>query len=274
MGGRRRLFDRVRSARPRAGELADPASGRAILRRPGRNVRLALAAGSLFWTSLSAAQAQTPPPGCDPDLLRRSAALSHGYAVRTGYCDGAVANPNFGGIALVSATVGPLAAPSGRLTIRRHDAISGPLRLRGVDMRQGRSYRLDALVPRDGLQVDLSVAAAPNNVTLADLGLLAWRERANAPPLYVPVSGASAAGPVTVRLRLARGALRLGWQLCDSLGCGPQVVRPQNVPAGGLVEVPIPRAAAAAETQLRVSALQPGGEVATLVVDLLAPARP
>ncbi len=214
----------------------------------------------------------TLPPGCNARLVAASQRLPAGYKARSGYCDGTVSVPHSGELAVVSYTVGPVTFVSPTSLL-----VSVPTRLPvallGQDVRTGKSYRLDGVIPHDGLAIDLAAAAIPNGISAQTLGLLAWTAQPSGEPLYRPVlTGAPASSPLQLVLRSDQAALRIGWQTCIDARCSDMAVQRQGLPDGGLLTIPLVRRRAATLVTVKVTALHARNAVSGAIIDVMVPA--
>lgn len=199
-----------------------------------------------FLASSSARGAENIPPGCSTRYLDESRASSEiaPYAVRGRYCDGTIAILNSGELAVVSYTVGPVRfrPDQAELKIFGRARASAPIRLLGVDKREGGSYRLDGMIGSEGLTISLAQAIHPKKIDQDALGLFGWRDQ-QPQPVYVPVATKAAVGgaAATLTLRTPLPIIQADYQICPPSGqCGPRATFVKNQPGGSLLPMRIP----------------------------------
>jgi len=225
----------------------------------------------LPWLGAPAMSQPGLPAGCEPGLIAQSATLPHPYRPRAAYCDGAVGERHSAGIWLVSLTVGRVAfGTANRLLARPIGAGNLSLRLRGVDVRKSRRYRLDGMIGPAGLAIDLGAAAIPEGVTEATLGLRAW-SGPNQREIYYPVfAGGNPADDLVATFRIDEEPLEVRASVCDDQGCRPARVEGNYHGEGAVIRIAVARSATPRQVQVNVRAMfvnnRPGGNIFHLLV--------
>lgn len=243
-----------------------------------------LAAGTAiaFLMLASKATAQTQP--CRADLLAAAQrAESPIYAVRRGgaYCDGNIPILFSGGAELVSLTLGPIAFPEldNRLQINRPKGAQPgeTVRVRGMDLRPEKSYRLDGIMrPQEGLDIDLGTAVRPLNIAPTQLGVVSWRDQAGLQE-YLPVSIGTAQGeaaPVNMAIRVPIPTIKLSKQICDlrTNSCAAQETVAKHLGAGRTQFLVLPRDAAPQRLEVKLTILAAGQSTISTSYIVIIPA--
>jgi hypothetical protein len=231
----------------------------------------------LALAALANVEVAAQPAACDGKMLAESHKLDFAYAVRSGgYCDGTVAFDNSAALQLVSYTMGPVRFAPQQPRMKLQSALpatGAPLRVVGVDKRPGGSYRLDAMLPATGLDVDLMPAIHPKGLKAEHLGFVAWEKR-NGGPVYLPVVAGvpePSDAPVLV-MRAPTAVVQAAYEIClEGQVCGPQQAWAKDLEAGSRLELRLPRGLSASQAALKITVLGPGGKVMGDVLQLLIP---
>jgi hypothetical protein len=225
------------------------------------------------WSIIATAQSALPA-GCNPSLIGASAGLPHRYQARAGYCDGTVGNPHRADAVLVSLTVGQIAfGASNRVTVRPVGSGNLRLWLRGVDVRRGRSYRLDGTVAPGGLAIDLAAAAIPNQVSAATLGLRAWTGPDGAGHHFPLLAGGDPNADVVATFRIDQRPVAVRGGICEGSNCIRVPVRGNYETEGAVVHIVVPRENRARQVQVRLAVQFVGNRRGGESINLTVPAR-
>ena len=239
--------------------------------RPIRRVSiLALAA-------LAHVQVAAQPAVCSGQTLAESRKLDFPYVARLGgYCDGTVAFNNSAALQLVSYTMGPVRFAPQQPRMKLQSAVpapGAPLKVVGLDKRPGGSYRLDAMLPANGLEFDLMPAIHPKGLKAEHLGFVAWSYR-NGGQVYLPVvAGVPEASDVPVLvMRAPTAVVQAAYEIClEGQLCGSQQMWANDLEAGSRLELKLPKGPPTRNAAVKITVLGPGGKVMGDVLQLLIP---
>lgn len=230
----------------------------------------------LVLAGLACVRVAAQPAACDGKMLEQSRKLDFAYAVRAGgYCDGTVAFDHSTELRLVSYTFGPVrfAPEQSFLKLQRAAPAAEPLKIVGVDKRPDGSYRLDAMLPAGGLDLDLRLAIHPKHLMAEQLGFLAWSYR-NGRPIYLPVVAGvpeTADAPILV-FRTPMSVVQSAYEICiEGRDCSPQQEWASNLAEGSRLELKLSKGPAERNAQVKITVLGPGGRVLGQVVDVVIP---
>ncbi len=220
--------------------------------------KLLAAAMGLAWQiialSTSGISAQVSS-ACAEDLIEQSriANLQPPYAARgPEYCDGAAAAQHGGRLELRSMTHGPVKFGSDRLELALKSGSA--FFVRGLDLRQAGSYRLDGDLSDGKVLVDLNAAIKPMAITPEHIGIYAWRKEGIS-TVYAPLI-AGGSGPISVVLRSPTRlrAIRFA-KLCPvkEHDCETEVVaKLENSAEDALIRIELPSGVAPGRYRLTV----------------------
>lgn len=221
------------------------------------------------------AQSGSPwPEVCTTSLLERLADSEDPtrYSVREGgYCDGAAITQNTGNLQIVSATFDrvTLARPIAELSANGVSAY----RIRGWDLREGGTYRLDGTLKDGPLAVDTQLAIQPLGLSDDMLGFIAWIDQADGRK-FAPVSTGSD-GPVILIFMSSRPIYKIvRAQVCEA-GAGDclEVENPpiENRDNSALVRLTLPTSLEPAEYSVDLVVRERRPRPARITVRLVVP---
>ena len=140
------------------------------------SVRL-VCVGLIVFSGMDVARADKLPRGCASKLVahEKRSPSTEKYAPRPGgYCDGVVSELHAGRLEIRAIAKGPINFEEHHLTV--HVDSAKDYILRGWDLRQESTYRLDGPLKNGFLRISLAEAIRPLKLPAEQLGLYAWRK--------------------------------------------------------------------------------------------------